>query len=263
MRLAKIKKGRIWLNPKLKGDKRRRVLRHMQVFKNLRKEGVSRSKAIGEARKAEHRGMTKRQVWRYEGELGALARYFETHSEYSFEYLGSNYNDEILKSYSSMQLTRISKWLAHFGLVQHHAEHVAHTNPHDENKKVLMHTVKPTQKGFQVIEQGEIFDVGQSHSGSHKVGVGKAYPSFVKCHKWLGDAYLSVKVAQWRQSKWWGEFNRFYYDNVDRTADEMQRLLSRWLSEKLATIPARHTRLIKAAAPLEVALSKSMVEFCR
>jgi len=75
MRLAKIKKGRIWLNPKLKGDKRRRVLRHMQVFKKLRKEGVSRSKAIGEARKAEHRGMTKKQVWRYEGELGALARY--------------------------------------------------------------------------------------------------------------------------------------------------------------------------------------------
>ena len=75
MRLAKIKKGRIWLNPKLKGDKRRRVLRHMQVFKKLRKEGVSRSKAIGEARKAEHRGMTKKQVQRYEGELGALARY--------------------------------------------------------------------------------------------------------------------------------------------------------------------------------------------
>jgi len=47
----------------------------MQVFKNLRKEGVSRSKAIGEARKAEHRGMTKKQVQRYEGELGALARY--------------------------------------------------------------------------------------------------------------------------------------------------------------------------------------------
>jgi len=75
MRLAKIKKGRIWLNPKLKGDKRRRVLRHMEVFKNLRKEGVSRTKAISEARKAEHKGMTKKQVQRYEGELGALARY--------------------------------------------------------------------------------------------------------------------------------------------------------------------------------------------
>jgi len=193
----------------------------------------------------------------------ALYRYFETHSEYSFEYLGcSNYNDEIQRSYSSMQLTRISKWLAHFGLVQHCAEHVAHTDPHDE-KKVLMHTVKPTQKGRQVIEEGEIFDVGQSQSDSHRVGVGKAYPSFAKSHKWLSDAYLSVKVAQWRQSKWWGEFNRFYYDNLDRTADEMQRLLSKWLSEKLATIPARHNRLIKAAAPLEVALSKSMVEFCR
>ena len=193
--------------------------------------------------------------------LLTLYRYFETHSEYSFEYLGSNYNDEILKSYSSMQLTRISKWLAHFGLVQHHAEHVAHTSPHDENKKVLMHTVKPTQKGRQVIEEGEIFDVGQSHSGSHRVGVGKAYPSFAKCHKWLGDAYLSVKVAQWRQSKWWGEFNRLYYDNADKTADEMQRVLSKWFSEKLATIPSRHNRQIKAAAPVEMAMSKSIVDY--
>ncbi|MCJ7424713.1 hypothetical protein MUP01_10675 [Candidatus Bathyarchaeota archaeon] len=75
MRLAKIRKGRIWLNPKLKGEKKRRVQLHMKVFRQLRKEGVSRSKAISEARKAEHRGMTKRQVQRYEGELGALARY--------------------------------------------------------------------------------------------------------------------------------------------------------------------------------------------
>jgi len=192
----------------------------------------------------------------------ALYRYFETHSEYSFEYLGgSNYNDEIQRSFSSMQLARISKWLAHFGLLQHYAEHVAHTDPHDEKKKVLMHTVKPTQKGLQVILQGEIFDVGQSHSDSHKVGVGKGYPSFAKCHKWLSDTYLSVKVAQWRQSKWWGEFNRLYYDNVDKTADEMQHLLSRWLSEKLATIPARRNRQIKATAPLEMAMSKSIVDF--
>jgi hypothetical protein len=75
MRLAKIRKGRIWLNPKLKGEKKRRVQRHMKVFRQLRKEGVSRSKAISEARRAEHKGMTKRQVQRYEGELGALARY--------------------------------------------------------------------------------------------------------------------------------------------------------------------------------------------
>jgi hypothetical protein len=73
--LATIKKGRIWLNPKLKGEKKRRVQRHMKVFKQLRKEGVSRSKAISQARKAEHKGMTKGQVQRYEGELGALARY--------------------------------------------------------------------------------------------------------------------------------------------------------------------------------------------
>ena len=47
----------------------------MQVFKELRAKGVSRKKAIAEARKAEHKGMTKKQIDKYEGRLGALARY--------------------------------------------------------------------------------------------------------------------------------------------------------------------------------------------
>ena len=178
-------------------------------------------------------------------------RYFETHSEYTFEYLGSNYNDEILRSFSSMQLARIAKWLAHFGLVLHYAEHVTHVDPHDENKKVLMHTIKPTPKGYQVIENGEIFDIGQSHSDSHKTGVGKAYPSCVKSRKWLNDAYLSNKVAQWRQEKWWSDFNRLYYDNLEKTAEEMQRILSKWLMEKLSTIPARHHKTIKTTAQFD------------
>jgi hypothetical protein len=75
LRLAKVNKGRIWINPKLKGDARRRVLRHMKVFKELRKKGVSRREAIMEARKAEHVGMTKHQIHAYEGKLGALAKY--------------------------------------------------------------------------------------------------------------------------------------------------------------------------------------------
>jgi len=75
LRLANIKKGRIWVNPKVKGDARRRVTRHMKVFKQYRKKGCSRHKAIMEARKAEHKGMTKKQVHKYEGKLGALARY--------------------------------------------------------------------------------------------------------------------------------------------------------------------------------------------
>ena len=54
---------------------RARLHRHMRVFKEARKRGVSRSGAIRLARISEHRGMTRKQVQRYEGELGALARY--------------------------------------------------------------------------------------------------------------------------------------------------------------------------------------------
>ena len=75
MRLAKIKKGRVWVNPKLKGDARKRVTQHMKVFKQYRKKGCSRHEAILAARKAEHKGLSKHEIHKYEGKLGALARY--------------------------------------------------------------------------------------------------------------------------------------------------------------------------------------------
>ena len=75
MRLARIRKGRIWLSPKLKGEQRRHVLRHMKVFRECRGKGFPRQKSILLARKAEHRGLSKHEVHVYEGELGALARY--------------------------------------------------------------------------------------------------------------------------------------------------------------------------------------------
>ena len=57
-RLARIgKNGRIWINPNIVGKDRKRVMRHMRVFKKLRKQKVPRNKAIREALKAEHSGM--------------------------------------------------------------------------------------------------------------------------------------------------------------------------------------------------------------
>lgn len=36
---------------------------------------MSRTAAIREARRVEHRGMSRKEIQRYEGRLGALARY--------------------------------------------------------------------------------------------------------------------------------------------------------------------------------------------
>jgi hypothetical protein len=46
----------------------------MKVFKKLRKQKVPRNRAIREALKAEHRGMTMHQIHVYEGRLSAIAR---------------------------------------------------------------------------------------------------------------------------------------------------------------------------------------------
>jgi hypothetical protein len=67
--------GRPHVARKLHGRDRQRVMRHMEVFKTELNRGHSRTAAIMKARVAEHKGMTPEQIQRYEGHLGAIARY--------------------------------------------------------------------------------------------------------------------------------------------------------------------------------------------
>jgi hypothetical protein len=46
----------------------------MKTYIRCKNNGLSRRKAIEEALKAEHRGMTEHQIHVYEGHVGALAR---------------------------------------------------------------------------------------------------------------------------------------------------------------------------------------------
>lgn len=79
------KTGKIKLDPALnkKGRKRlkRGVQTHMKSFKHCIMpksqggRGMSFTSSIKEARRREHRGMSKKQVRIYEGKLGAIARW--------------------------------------------------------------------------------------------------------------------------------------------------------------------------------------------
>lgn len=64
-----------WVNPKIRGETRERLMRHQKTFLRERAKGASRTEAIQKARRAEHMGLTKKQIQRYEGKLGALARH--------------------------------------------------------------------------------------------------------------------------------------------------------------------------------------------
>jgi len=76
------RRGRIWVNPKVpktyKGiSMRSRLLKHEKVERKLRIEkGLSYPEAHKEALKAEHSGLTKKQVRVYEGKLGSIARHY-------------------------------------------------------------------------------------------------------------------------------------------------------------------------------------------
>ena len=74
------KRGRIWINPKVarrfRGiDVRRRLLIHEKTEIKLRKQGLPYKKAHKLATKAEHKGLTRRQIFIYEGKLGSIARW--------------------------------------------------------------------------------------------------------------------------------------------------------------------------------------------
>lgn len=73
------KQGDIWINPRVKGEDRTRVIEHMKTFKELRKQGYSFTHAYRNALKAEHKGLSKKQVQEYEGNMGHIARFHPSH----------------------------------------------------------------------------------------------------------------------------------------------------------------------------------------
>ena len=68
------KRGEIWINKKVPRRLRARLRRHEEVEIGFRKKGMTYKQAHRLALKAEHRGLTRRQIAVYEGELGAIAR---------------------------------------------------------------------------------------------------------------------------------------------------------------------------------------------
>jgi hypothetical protein len=76
-RLANVnlKTGKITLDPALKGMLRRRVKIHMTTYLKRRRAGDSFAKAVKAANKEERGNMSMKQWRRYNGKLGAVARW--------------------------------------------------------------------------------------------------------------------------------------------------------------------------------------------
>ena len=76
-RVAGYKNNRIWISKNVKCPlMRKRLYTHEKTELQLRKKGYSYKQAHRKALKAEHRGMNKRQIFKYEGKLGAISRWY-------------------------------------------------------------------------------------------------------------------------------------------------------------------------------------------
>lgn len=174
----------------------------------------------------------------YQGEANSfndffltLYKHFEQHEQYSYVYGKYDWQDPIQRDFGLVKLSRAMKWLMYYGLLQHDEVKVF---SEQEAKKQTVHYLKPTPRGFQIVQQGQLFDVG-----GKMIGLGQAYPVFSEVRKWLDEQFTANKVAMWRQEKWSYEFNKLYYENLDKTKDEFMMVLKRWLAEHLATCPRR------------------------
>jgi hypothetical protein len=157
----------------------------------------------------------------------ALYGYFKDHESFSFEYLCHDYNDALISRFGAMKLTRVGKWFAYFGLMEH--EFVG--------KK---HVLKPCAEGWKVLESGRVLKFAWAHLTKPScIGVGKSYASYAETEAWLKVQYGINKVSMSRQGKWHGEFTRDYNYHLEHKKDEMREDMQRFLSEHLATIKKR------------------------
>lgn len=71
--------GHIWINPHVPHEMCQRLRRHEQVEYHLREGGMSQHHAHMKALIQEHKGMSHHQIAKYEGKLGAIARWHPQH----------------------------------------------------------------------------------------------------------------------------------------------------------------------------------------
>lgn len=82
------KSGKVWVNSALPNAVQARVRRHQKTFQKARLNGASTSEALRLARKAEHKGLGKKQILSYEGHVGALTK--DLHGRMSYSPLRGN-----------------------------------------------------------------------------------------------------------------------------------------------------------------------------
>lgn len=176
-----------------------------------------------------------------------LYKYFEQHEQYSYVYGKYDWQDPIQREFGNLKLSRSVKWLTYYGLLQHVE---AKVYSEQDQKKQTIHFLKPTPRGLQTVQHSQLFDIG-----GKMIGLGEAYGCFNDVHKWLIQQFEANKVAMWRQEKWLPEFNRLYYENLDKTKDEFMNILKKWLGEHLATCPKRG-KSFRTIAQFDVANAK-------
>ena len=192
----------------------------------------------------------------------SLYEYFQTHQHYGYHSFAYDPEDA-MRSYGTFLVARVAKWLEYHHLL---TTEQAKVYSEKEGKKLTLHTLTPTPRGWQAYEQGSLIKVGTSYMNEveSEIGVGKPYPSFKEMEKWLDQTCEANKVAKYRHEKWYYEFKRLFMDELGyKLKEDAQKILTQWLMQHLATIPKRKVgNTIKAVGPVEANLSNSLTKWC-
>lgn len=207
-------------------------------------------KPIGEKPKP----LWKTDCIQFNATFKCLFGYLQTHQHYSYVHNDYDLNDVLIREYGTT-LQRIRRWLEWHGLIIHEEARVFSEK---EQKKVMVHYLKATAKGWKAFEEGMIVDCDDV-----KVGIGGNFAEFKEYSKWLDKQYEALKVANWRQEKWLYEFKDLFYTHLTGSAVEMMKLTERFLREHLATIQSRRKFPAKVIAQLQLTSTKQLTEWVK
>lgn len=113
-------------------------------------------------------------------------------------------DDGGLNKFGMLSVSRIRKNLEYFQLIKSHKEQ-------SERKPKTRTILEPTKLGYEVLEQGRLFEMQILWENSTaNVGLGKPYPTFNEMWNKIEKMFLVAQIAKTRREKWFFEFREYY-----------------------------------------------------
>jgi len=176
-----------------------------------------------------------------------------------FEYFGSherivtvhfeNHEEDPLTCFGSLTVSCVRRWLEYCQLITVQVQKQAldqASQVEGFRKNRTLRIMKPTKRGFEAYENGQIITIQQGSSyyqKERKLGIGKPYTFWDKIEEIAEAIWVKHKIAMSRRAKWHPELKKFHLNNLlDKKTDEALNMLQAWASAKAFDWNINHKR---------------------